>query len=196
MSLADMKWTCVPIHRVVIAWLRAERDGYVAEVLPQTGLSQAQLVQLLDRANLDDAEENRARLRLLYWARNLYVLEIPPDTDWYEVVNLKHEHIGELLAVNHPAWTDPSDCNELLKVAARKGRPMLAPLSQWQPPILWGHDRTGPFTIIEGNNRLVSYAKSGQVNLDMPVFIGLSPIRCLYHLPDRSGPLIRDMLGG
>jgi hypothetical protein len=196
MSLAEMVWTRVPMHSMVLAWLRAERDGYVAQVLQTAGVSQVQLRQLLDKANIQDADENRARLRLLYWARNLYVLEIPPDTEWYEVCNLKHEHIGELLAVNHEAWTDPSDRNELPKVAVRKGKPMRTPLSEWQTPILWGHHRSGPFTIIEGNNRLASYARSGQVDLDMPVFIGLSPMKCLYHLPDQSGPLIRDMFGG
>lgn len=195
MSLADMAWTRVTMHPMVVAWLRAERDGYVTQVLPQTGLSQARLAQLLDNTNIEDADENRARLRLLYWARNLFVLEIPPDTEWYEVRNLKHEHIGELLVVNHAAWTNSSDSNELLEVAIRKDQPMRTPLSQWHPPILWGHDRTGPFTIIEGNNRLVSYANSGQTDLDMPVFIGISSMKCLYHLPDQSGPLIRDMLG-
>src|ERR1043166_4854113 len=152
MALSDMVWTRVPIHSVVIAWLRAERDGYVAQVLPQTGLSQAQLGQLLDNADIEDADENRTRLRLWYRTRSLYVLEIPSDTEWYEVRNLKHQHIVELLAVNHEAWTDPSDRNELPKVAVRKGKPMRTPLSQWEPPILWGHTRSGPFTIRSEEN--------------------------------------------
>jgi len=184
------------MHHVVLAWLRAERNGYVAQVQPQTGLSVVEIAALLDNPNLENSDQNRARLRLLYWARNLFVLEIPADTEWFEVRNLRHEHIGELLVVNHPAWTDIADKNELHNVAKRKAKPMRKPLFEWDPPILWGHDRNGPFTIMEGNNRLVSYVCSGQTDLDIPVFVGLSRLKCLYHLPDQAGPLIRDMLGG
>lgn len=150
-----MVWTQVSMHRVILAWLRAERSGYVAQVLSQAGLSQTDLTRLLDNADTNNADENRTRLRLLYWARNLFVLEIPPDTAWYEVHTLKNEHIDELLVVNHQTWTSPNDNNELLRVAARKGNPMLAPLSQWQPPILWGHDRSGPFTNHRGQQSVI-----------------------------------------
>jgi hypothetical protein len=196
MSLAEMVWARVCMHPVVLAWLRAERDGHVKNVLPISGLSSAEVTRLLDGADIEDADDNRARLRLLYLARRIYFLEFPPDTEWYEVRNLKHEHTGQLLAVNHPAWTSQSDNNELPKVALRNGKPMRKLLSDWERLILWGHERAGPFTIVEGNNRLSSYAASGQTDLDMPVFIGLSSMKCLYHLPDKAGPLIRDMLGG
>lgn len=116
MSLAEMNWRPVRIHEVVLAWLRAERDRYLAQVQPRTGLSIREIGQLLDGSDLSDPEQNRSRLRLLYWMRNLFVLEIPPDTEWYEVRNLKHEHLGELLVVNHAAWTDRNDENELLRV--------------------------------------------------------------------------------
>jgi hypothetical protein len=183
------------MHHVVLAWLRAERDSYVAEVQPKTGLSVLEIAGRLDSPDLENPVQNRARLRLLYWARNLFVLEIPADTEWFEVRNLKHEHTGELLAVNHAAWTDKADKNELQKVAKRKAQPLRKPLSEWELPILWGHDSDGPFTIMEGNNRLTSYVGSGQTDLDIPVFVGLSPLKCLYHLPDQAGPLIRDTLG-
>ena len=196
MSLANMEWKRVSMHHVVLAWLRAERDGYVAQVQPHTGLSVPEIAALLDNADLENPDQNRARLRVLYWTRNVLVLEIPPDTEWYEVRNLKHEHMGELLAVNDPVWNDSSDRNELQNVAQRKAKPLRGTLSEWEPPILWGHDRSGPFTIMEGNNRLASYVGSGHTDLDMPVFIGLSPLKCLYHLPDRAGPLVRDTFGG
>jgi hypothetical protein len=47
----------------------------------------------------------------------------------------------------------------------------------------------GPFTIMEGNNRLASYAFSDRTDLDIIAFIGLSPLRCLniYQIErDRS----------
>lgn len=184
------------MHTVVLAWLRAERDGYLAQVQPQSGLVPSVVAALLDNSDSNNAEENRMRLRLLYRARNLFVLEIPPDTKWFDVRNLKHEHLGELYAVNHASWTDQSDRNELHKVAARKGKVMQKLPSQWEPPILWGHTCSGPFTILEGNNRLTAYAASGQADLNVPAFVGLSPLKCLWHAPDQVGPLIRDMLGG
>ena len=193
MSLADMGWRPVSMHHVVLAWLKAERDSYVAQVQPRTRLSVPEIAALLDNADLENPVQNRERLRLLYWTRNLFVLEIPPDTEWFEVRNLSHEHMGELLAVYHVAWTDASDNNELQNVAKRKEITLIKPCSEWEPPILWGHGRKGPFTILEGNNRLVSYVRSGQTNLDIPVFVGLSPLKCLYHLPDHAGPLIRDI---
>jgi hypothetical protein len=196
MSLADMEWKRVNLHPVVLTWLRAERGGYVEQARKALGLSLADVADLLDSADLANPDQNRARLRLLYGARNIFSLEIPPDTEWYNVRNLKHEHLNELLVVNHPAWNDPAHHNELHEVAKLKNRSLEKPPSEWDSPILWGHDRNGPFTIMEGNNRLASYVASGRTDLDIPAFIGLSPLKCLYHLPDGARPLIRDMLGG
>jgi hypothetical protein len=52
----------------------------------------------------------------------------------------------------------------------------------------------GPFSILEGNNRLTAYACSTHSGLNTPVFVGLSPMRCLWHLVDRTGPLMQDLL--
>lgn len=40
---------------------------------------------------------------------------------------------------------------------------------------LWGHDRSGPYTILEGNNRLTAYESTGRTGkLSLPVLVGLS----------------------
>jgi hypothetical protein len=85
MSLDAKQWTRVSMHHVVLAWLRSERDTNIQRILAQLPalLWAPGLSQLLDHANLNDSEENRARLRLLYLIRNIFVLEIPPDTKWY-----------------------------------------------------------------------------------------------------------------
>jgi hypothetical protein len=193
MSLREKTWTRVSMHEVVLAWLRAERGkGNLAALLQ----ARPDLLTLLDHGNLNDPDENRKRLRLLYLNRNLFVIEIPPDTNWYEVESLTDVDLAELHAVNHPDWTASSDQNELLSVARRKRLVLRDPPSDWNTPILWGHDKTGPFTILEGNNRLAAYAASGRSGLDIHVFVGLSPMRCIFHIHDECGPLIQDMILG
>lgn len=151
--------------------------------------------QLLDNPDLNNAEENRARLRILYLSgRYVFVLEIPPDTEWYDVRNLTDADLSELHTVNFGDWSNPADRNDLRTVAARKPLELKALPSEWEPPILWGHDKKGPFTIFEGNSRLTAYAGSGRSGLNIPVLIGLSAMRCHWHLADSAPLLIQDLI--
>jgi len=188
MSLASKNWKPISLHNVVAAWLRAER----AEVNKRVTVS---VTRLLDQPDFNDPSENRERLRLLYRIRNLFVLEIPPDTAWFEVDSLTDAELPELYAINHHNWTDAADRNELAKVAVRKNLILRGTPSAWDPPILWGHDKYGPFTILEGNHRLAAYVASGKSSLSIPVLVGLSMLACHLHRPDNSPPLIRDLLG-
>ena len=196
MGLAEKDWRRASIHQIVLAWLRAERDTHVANLLaslPSDKGKAEKLSRLLDQANINDAEENRARLRLLYLIRSPFVVEIPPDTKWYEVRNLTDSELGELHVANYRDWKSPEDKNELAKVAARKILELRQAPATWEPPILWGHEKEGPFTIIEGNNRLTAYVGSGHADLDIPVFVGLSPLRCVWHIHDECGVLMHDL---
>jgi len=125
--------------------------------------------------------------------RAAYFVEIPPDTEWYEVDALTDAELSELHAVRHQDWIDQADRNELSKVAARKRLPLRLQPSNWFPPILWGHDRSGPFTILEGNKRLTAYAGSGQTGLRIPVYVGLSSLACVFHFPDNCQVLMQDL---
>jgi hypothetical protein len=189
MSLAQMKWAPVSIHKVILTWLRSERgtNARSSSAFPMP-LWSLGLSRLLDQPNLDDPEENRARLRLFYLTGRWlgFFVEIPPDTEWYEVHNLTDHELGELHVVNYADWNDPGDKNELAKVAARKQIALREPPSSWEPPILWGHNNAGPFTIIEGNNRLTAYAASGQSGLNRPV-----PMQCVWHVLDNCEFLMR-----
>jgi hypothetical protein len=135
--------------------------------------------------------------------RNVFLVEIPPDTKWYEVRNLTDEDLNELHVVNYHDFNDPKDQNELVKVVARKAAveqkrqekiEARGPPTDWDPPILWGHTKAGPFTIIEGNKRLIAYAASGQTGMDVPVLIGLSPMRCHWHTLDNATFLMYDLI--
>ncbi len=205
MSLAQKNWRSVSIHRIVLAWLRAERDSGVRNALagaPELVWAPG-LNLLLDRPRLNDVEANRARLRLLYMYRNVFMVEIPPDTKWYEVRTMTDAELKELHVVNFHNFNDPADQNELIKVAVRKASveqkrnekiEPRGPPSDWEPPILWGHSKAGPFTIIEGNKRLIAYAASGQTGMNVSVLVGLSPMRCHWHILDNAPFLMYDLI--
>ena len=111
-----------------------------------------------------------------------------------EVRNLADAELDELRAVNEKNWVDPNDRNELAAVARRKQRTLEAEPSEWGAIILWGHMRTGPFTIIEGNHRLAAYVWSKRTDLDIPIFVGLSPLGCIWQIFDQCPPLMQSLI--
>jgi len=197
MSLSDRAWTNASLHDVVLAWVRAEREKLQSEFLYHVPgfISQRYFSILLDNADVSNHIENRDRLRLLYCRRNTFFTEIPPDTIWHKVSSLTNDDLSELYIINHGEWVSPGeDNNELLRVAQRNKKPLVEPPSKWDPPVLWGHDKSGPFTILEGNNRLTAYAGSDRSELDIDVFVGLSPMKCLWHRPDNCGMIMQDLI--
>jgi hypothetical protein len=199
MALAQKIWKRITVHKVVLEFLVAEREGNVAQRLVSTGIiSSSELAKLLDTANIDDPTENFSRLRLLCRYRCVFLGEIPPDTRWYEVCNLTHDELFELHVVGRCGWDDPAgqDRNEVFKVAERKNKQLLSAPSEWKSICLWGHSKEGPFTIIEGNNRLVAYASSQRRDLNIPVIVGLSPSFFYFNLYDPVGVLVHDLWKG
>jgi hypothetical protein len=192
MSLADMTWRRISVHHVVAEFLRNEPHRLALALSPA---SQARLAPMITSPNIGDAAENHARLRLLHLVRRQLIGEIPPDTQWHEVRNLTDSELAELHVIARSGWDAPGqDNNELLRVAARMPRPLLGPPTNWPAPILWGHDKAGPFTIIEGNNRLVAYAStSPRAGLAVPVLVGLSPTPCLFHVFDPRACIANDL---
>ena len=74
-----------------------------------------------------------------------------------------------------------------LKTLPRPFRlPLNSPPSSWPGRIiLWGHDSRGPFSIIEGNHRMLAYAHAApRQPLNLDVCIGLSPSYCYWHFAD------------
>jgi hypothetical protein len=187
MTLANMSWTPVTIHVVVAEFLQSERHNVA-------GFIHSALISVIDHPDLTNPLQNHFRLKLLYTIRRWIFGEIPPDTEWYEVQNLTEDELDELHVIARCGWDDPGDRNELRKVAARKPDTLTTRPAEWPRPILWGHSKAGPFTIIEGNHRLVSYAStSSAAGLKIPALIGLSPTPCHYHIDDAGDVITRDL---
>ena len=95
MSLAGGIWQLVSIHTFALEFLRAERDTFLAQLRAARPnlISDRELVDLLEKADLANPTHNQARLRLLYLMRSIYIGEIPPDTTWYEVHSLTDEDL-------------------------------------------------------------------------------------------------------
>ena len=84
MGLPDGQWAAVIFNDYALAFLRAEQDTGVAELIaanPSFGptISQA----LADTADTANGDQNWLRLRVLNLLRCRYVGEIPPDTAWH-----------------------------------------------------------------------------------------------------------------
>jgi len=187
-SLANQAWPSVSVHEVVAALVRAEREKVVPLLPPQ-------LLTVVDHPNTADASENHLRLRVLYYFRLMMLAEVPPDTEWYRLAHLVDGDLASLLVIGRCGMDGQDDQNELTKAALRlPPQPLRVPPSQWDPPILWGHDKGGPFTILEGNHRLMAYLTGPTPHgLDVPVFVGLSPTPCFWHLPDPARILGNDL---
>src|SRR5271155_4083385 len=182
MSLAGMTWKRVTVHMVVAEFLQAE-------AFRCNGPLPAQITS----PNITDPSENHMRLRWLHQIRRWIIGEIPPDTRWFEVHDLTDNELAELHVIARCGWDAPGqDNNELLRVAVRKPH-HLKPLTEWKRPILWGHVERGPFTIIDGNNRLTGYASSNLRGIAIPVLVGLSPTPCYWHIFDQCGVVAQDL---
>ncbi len=194
-----MLWRPISVHEFVAEFLLSERHKFAAIEhhlsIQLTGVTPTKLFAIIDNPNLTDAFENHLRLRLLYLTRCFLLGEIPPDTQWYEVRNLTDTELRDLHVIARCGWDDPkgADKNELLAVAERKPQTLTKPPASWRRPILWGHDKTGPFTIIEGNNRLTAYASTKPApGLSVPALIGLSPTPCFWHIHDPARIIAND----
>jgi hypothetical protein len=178
-TLAKQRWATVTIDHMHLAFLTAEfRD------ISGTTPADADLIKM---PNLDDTAQNHRRRELLYSRRGPLLKQIPASTEWFEVQYLERWHLHQLRAINHRYWTSSGvDDNELLKVARRMRITLLLQPREWAPPVLWGHTKQGPLTILEGNNRLVAYAAvRHRLKLGVRVYVGLSEEPCCWHPPDR-----------
>jgi hypothetical protein len=193
MALSQAFWKPVSYNKFVLDFLLAERTTNLAQRRQTIPITDAALSKLLDSPDLADLDENWTRVRLLNMLRNVYLAEIPPDTQWSEVADLTDDDIDNLYVVREGTWTDARDNNELRQVAARKPLHLLAPPTKWKRVILWGHAQSGPFTILEGNHRLVSYVSSQSAGLKIPVIVGISSTYCYWHPPDPLRAIVADM---
>jgi hypothetical protein len=96
-------------------------------------------------------------------------------------------------AKHNRQWDDAG--NKLEKVAIEIKEPLKFPPSAWPGHIiLWGHDRKGPFSILEGNHRMLAYAGANpRPPLNINVYVGISPSYCYWHYADPPFLLGNDL---
>lgn len=194
MALKDKKWVRISLHHVVLEWLRSERHN---ESVNGALIRHARWVdRLIDYPDLSDPDQNRARLRLLYLIRLPVVSELPPDITWYRVGGMTDDELVELHVIHAAGWIRARGESALRDVAAWKKIPLVKPPSQWHAPILFGHGKSGPFTILEDNHRLTAYAGKGETGIDISVLVGVSSLGCHWHAPSAKhrGVLLRDLI--
>ncbi len=179
-SLATQNWKEVTINHVIHAFLQGEFDDCIKCFGPLASGNRA----LIDNPDFTNESQNSKRTMLISFRAPL-LLRIPCSTTWYKVCSLEEFHLDELLVIGRCGWDDNNDRNEILNVARRKKLMINSYPSEWSTPILWGHAKEGPFTIIDGNHRLVAYAYLNQrPKISIPVYVGLSDDLCVWHLPD------------
>jgi hypothetical protein len=121
--------------------------------------------------------------------------EIPPDTVWWEVQGVTENELGELyVSARHNSEWDAAG-NKLTEVAPNTQDQLSSPPSAWPGRIiLWGHDWNGPFSIIEGNHRLLAYTRTeARPPLNIDVYVEISPSYCYWHFADPGVWLGRDL---
>ena len=104
---------------------------------------------------------------------------------WYEVVSLTENEIDELYvsARHNPQWDGAG--NKLDQVAKVARLRLESPPDAWARIILYGHTKTGPFSIIEGCHRMLAWAYADpRPPLSISVYVGLSPSYCYWHHAD------------
>lgn len=180
LPLSKQKWEKVTIHQVYHAFLKSEFEKCI-QTFGQHAVANKELI---DNPDFDNESQNCKRSFLLCFRAPLLV-QIPCSTVWYKVSSLSQSHINELIVIGRCGWDDDNDHNELVNVAKRKAEKLNSSPAEWTTPILWGHTEEGPFTIIEGNHRLVAYASlQNRPELNISVYVGLSNEYCFWHLPD------------
>jgi hypothetical protein len=111
---------------------------------------------------------------------------------------LTDNELGELhVSARHNAkWN--IDRYKLENVAGVVRTRLLSPPDAWPGRIiLWGHDRGGPFSILEGNHRMLAYAydtyAAARPSLNIEVYVGLSDSHCYWHFADPPHQLGSDL---
>jgi hypothetical protein len=179
--LEDEGWTPSSYDAMVLAFLKGEWNRW--------RLADRGDVRLITEPDLTDDAQNLARRSLLKAVRRLVLQHIPSDTRWFEVRHLSGCHFWQLHNIHRSDWSQHSDTNELLKIARVRPERLRQESGSWGSwrPILWAHARVGPFTVLEGNHRLIALAGAGparQQNVRMVAYVGISSRPCEWHRPD------------
>jgi hypothetical protein len=176
MALANENWIPCSVHEMHLAFLRSEWDKWpLISAHWDRGI-------ISGSADVSSLIENNLRAQMIWTVRSGIFQWIPADTQWFRLQHARRQHVPQLRAINHADWTSSQDMNELEKVARRVTHECWIPEGAWSP-ILWAHDKDGPFTIIEGNHRMTALARS-DMEFSLDAFVGLSKRLCVWHRLD------------
>jgi len=186
-TLNEEKWIPESFDAVAYEWVRGEQHK-LSETIPTEIFQRIKprIDKILQNPDRNDPEENAHRRELLNRLRFSLLRLLPLDTQWYRVEFLRDCHLDELRVIGCCGWDSDNDENELHQVAARWPEDGKTDPRTWASLVLWGHQKDGPFTIMEGNHRLVFHARHRISELVAPVLIGLSDAPCPLHKPDPS----------
>ena len=180
-QLGDETWTPCSYDAVMLAVLRAD---WTRRRLNDRGHP-----RLIAHPDLLDPAQNDARRALLLGLTGSVWPSVPKDTAWFEVRHLGMHHFGALRHIHHLNWSSysRSKTNEVLEIANLRPERLRshAVPATWQP-VLWGHERAGPFTILDGNRRIAALALAPKPygDLKLVAYVGLSGAPGVWHRPD------------
>ena len=177
----------VPEEEVIAAFLKNDSSDPEFEEYRQA------LDPLLESPNLNDAEENAKRRALLFVRHDALWRELPASTEWFQV-ELGPADLTQIRVFPRAQWRKLAQGDFSLlevadSVAARRQltdedffgkigdlRRSLTEAPAVGAVLLIGKDESGPFTILDGNHRLVAATLTSPGALrKLKFFCGLSP---------------------
>lgn len=175
-------------NEAILEWLKAELNsnrfgGDLRDAINSSGYTE----EVITAADIDNAEDNKARWRILQTYRD-WLDEDFNDYDW-RYVELNQEDVGNLQYIDYSYWNELSDNTRQVKRAAAnvaKGKivydvPNTNFLSvahaietgKILPPIIVLAGRNEPGLVIEGHLRATSYVLAKQT---------MSPLHALWGI--------------
>lgn len=176
-SFINEAWESAEYDDVILAFLLAEASKLDDHKIVLSDYER-RCIEQPDRKN---PGERAIRRELLFsrLERGAIMGNLPPDTTWNEVHSLRAHQLDErIFVIFDVQW---------LNLQTRRPINFRDPTDKWPHPILWGHGREGPFTILEGNTRLTRAAAYHSRDFAIPVYVGLSRSSCQWHTPDLLG---------
>jgi len=136
------------------------------------GMIYSEIEDIIKNPDITNDSHNFIRKNILRIVRQQLIDPIPPSTRWYKAI-LNGDDLQKLLVINCREWIEmygskrnPEDIVDILVNHPKNGKPdLLAEFDKLEEYknrdfdktlILIGSNQNGPFTIIEGNHRVLT----------------------------------------
>lgn len=149
--------------------------------------------RLLEEPDLQNPKENRARRHLLFslYKRGTILAALPQETQWAQAEIADSSDLSNLFSI-HDSDRNPTGLLSTLAPRFRNEPSYLyRPPEEWAALIVWCHDpETGPFTILEGNHRMIGFFNAFHEEPSLTlvgfssIYVGFCDQPCSYHPPD------------